>query len=110
MMKINCQPITFGANYYEENDKRFYDVEVKSPKGLHLRPCSEIAKLSQTIPDQFCVLHVDKKGKNVSFDATSSMGLLCAGLKKGTNAVFEATMNCPKEIFDKIAQIFEKED
>ena len=105
MMKINCQPIiNFGANYYEKDDTRYCDVEIKSI--FHLRPCTEVARIALQVPNDDCILTV--QGKSKEHNTKSPMSIMLANLRNGTKATITASMDFPKEIFMKIAECLEQ--
>ena len=100
--------INFCANYYEKNNKRYSDITVENVRGLHLRPCAYIAKLSKNIPDGYCkLIYKDAQGKENVIDATKIISIVLLHLKRGDKATVETTMNCPENIHKEIANRFE---
>ena len=102
-LQINCQPIKFGATYYEENNKRYCDVKIN--RLFHMKPCTEVATLASAEPNKTCSFY--KGGEHR--DVKSMIELILANLKPGTEITLEAGMDYPKDLFMEIADCFEKQ-
>ena len=72
---------------------------VKNPTGLHARPASQLAKLCKDIPDDIC-----EKG---TINPKNVIGILTAGLKKGSAIKIEVEGASEQESGAKIMEFLE---
>lgn len=76
-------------------------VRVRDQDGLHLRPCSMIARTA----DRFLAKVMVKKGTQ-SIDAASIFGLLSLAATHGTELVLTATGIDARDALDAVAVLF----
>ena len=75
---------------------------VKNPTGLHARPASQLAKLCKDIPDDIRL--ICEKG---TINPTNVIGILTAGLKKGSAIKIEVEGANEQESGAKIMEFLE---
>lgn len=75
---------------------------VKNPTGLHARPASQLAKLCKDIPDDIHL--ICEKG---TINPKNVIGILTAGLKKGSAIKIEVEGANEKESGAKIMEFLE---
>ena len=78
-------------------------VVVRLPEGLHVRPCSLIAKLAAGIPDRIRLTVGDE-----SADAASMFDLMALGAAPGTEIVVSGDAEVAETI-DRIVSLFERD-
>lgn len=75
---------------------------VKNPTGLHVRPASQLAKLCKDIPDDIRL--ICEKG---TINPKNVIGILTAGLKKGSAIKIEVEGASEQESGAKIMEFLE---
>lgn len=75
---------------------------VKNPTGLHARPASQLAKLCKDIPDDIRL--ICEKG---TINPKNVIGILTAGLKKGTTVTIEVEGSSEQESGRKIIELLD---
>jgi phosphocarrier protein HPr len=77
-------------------------ITVSSDNGLHIGPCSHVARLAQTFR---CAVQI-RKGEQQLVDAKSVLDLLTLGAEQGTDLVLEACGEDAEEAIEKLAVLF----
>ena len=80
----------------------FSEFVVKNPTGLHARPASQMAKLCKDIPDDIRL--ICEKG---TINPKNVIGILTAGLKKGSAIKIEVEGASEQESGAKIMEFLE---
>lgn len=78
-------------------------VTVKVEDGLHLGPCSDIAKTASQFRCAVRLLAGEKKA-----DAKAVLDILSMGIQDGTELTIEAEGEGAEEAVEKLAEIFEQ--
>lgn len=79
------------------------EFEVKNPTGLHARPASQLAKLCKSLPDEIRLITPTKGAVNPK----NVLGILTAGLKKGTCITIEVEGDSEQESGHQIIAFLE---
>ena len=79
------------------------EFEVKNPTGLHARPASQLAKLCKSLPDEIRLITPAKGAVNPK----NVLGILTAGLKKGSQIAIEVEGDSEEESGRKIMEFLE---
>ncbi len=76
------------------------EFTIKNPTGLHARPASKLAALCKGLPDDIRL--VTEKG---AVNPKNVIGILTAGLKKGTTVTIEVEGSSEQESGQKILEL-----
>lgn len=78
------------------------NVVVNLENGLHLVPCSQIAKVARRYA---CDVRVSKDGR--SFDAKEVLDLMTIIAERGTELVLEASGDGAAEVVERLGELFD---